>query len=82
MEMEPMRAIVELSDRTGITRVKASKAMGKTDAYIANAVAKGSRPRVDVYARMVEAFGYGLYLMPPEDAPESAIRVDASEQPG
>lgn len=77
--MKPLPAIESAAKREGVKLTDIGPAMGKAASYFNSCKSQSRTPAADNYARMAEAVGYGLYLMPPEDAPESAIRVDPAE---
>lgn len=53
--------------------------MGKTKNYMSQTMSRGSVPKCDTMARMLEVCGYGLFALPIDDAPKDALRITATE---
>ncbi len=77
--MEPMTLIKEAARRSGTPITHIGLALGKRPNYVNAAMSKGSRPRVDVYASMLNPCGYVLAAMPAEDVPPSALVIDPDD---
>lgn len=65
----------------GVSMIGASRAMGKNDNYFASVVARGSTPKADTLAAMLDACGYTLAAIPHGDVPASALVVDPPDGP-
>lgn len=59
-----------------ISMISASRAMEKNDNYFASVVARGSTPKADTLAAMLEVCGYKLAAIPHEDVPDTALVID------
>lgn len=74
--MDAYEALKEAGARSGMPMYKVGRALGKTDSYVSNGIARGSSPRCDTMAKMAEVCGHELALVPSDDMPESALRID------
>ena len=74
--MEPMQTIKDAAARSGTPITHIGIKLGKRPNYVNAAISKGSRPRVDVFAAMLEPCGYALAAVPVDDIPASALVVD------
>ena len=81
--MDAYEALKEAGDRSGVPMYKIGRALGKTDSYVSNGMARGSSPRCDTMAKMAEACGHSLALVPGGDLPDSALVIgkDPREKP-
>ena len=77
--MDAMRIVREASVASGENLSTISKALGKKRGYINAIMTRGSYPRVDTYVRILDACGFGVYVMPREDAPDGAMQVTLNE---
>lgn len=50
-------------------------AMGKTPQYVNTTIARGSTPKADNLAKMLDVCNYGLYAMPYGDVPSNALQI-------
>ena len=68
--------IHKLSREQGLSLEKLSIKLGKGARYIGGAKSRGSLPRVDNAAKMADALGYTLCVVPSNNVPDDAIKVD------
>lgn len=80
--MDAYEALKEAGERTGVPMYKVGRALGKTDSYVSNGVARGSSPRCDTMAKMAGVCGYGLALVPEADMPDSALVIGPDGRDG
>lgn len=73
--MDAYEALREAGERSGVPMYKIGRALGKTDSYVSNGIARGSSPRCDTMAKMAEVCGHSLALVPHEDVPDSALVI-------
>ena len=77
--MYAMNAIKQICKERGISARKIGREMGMGDNYVARIVNRGSTPQCDTMARMLDVCGYGLFAIPYEDVPESALQITATD---
>ena len=69
-------AVYEIANKQGITIQKLCLKMGKGSRYIGGAKSRGSLPKVDNAAMILDALDYKLCIVPNKDVPEDAIPID------
>lgn len=67
--MDAYEALKAAGERSGVPMYKVGRALGKTDSYVSNGMARGSSPRCDTMSKMARACGYDLALVPEETFP-------------
>lgn len=60
----------------GLSLSQVSRSLGRPSNYIAAGASRGSVPRTDNAAAMLEACGWRLVAVPAADVPPSAIAID------
>lgn len=65
-----------IARESGLSIEKLSLKLGKVSSYIGGSKSRGSLPKVDNAARIVDACGYTLCVVPSDNVPEDAITVD------
>lgn len=80
--MNTQSLIREAVASADISMIGASRAMGKNDNYFASVVARGSTPKADTLAAMLEVCGYSLAAIPHADVPDTALVIDPPETTG
>ena len=78
--MDAMETVKQAANRANIPVSRIGLAMGKSSHYMAQTISRGSTPKADTLARMLNVCGYGLYAMPYEDVPDSAIQITATKE--
>lgn len=74
--MDAYSALREAASRADVPLRQIGRAMDKPDNYVNSAMSRGSVPRCDTMAKMAEVCGHELALVPSDDMPESALRID------
>ena len=78
--MDAMSVLKQVANLTNTPLMHIGRKMGVADNYVNKTIARGSTPKADTLARMLDVCGYGLYAMPYEDAPKDAIQITASDE--
>ena len=60
--LTPKQAYATVVNRAGMSRIKLSKALGKSDNYIQNSVAQGGVPNLELFARVAVLAGYEVIV--------------------
>ena len=68
--------VYKLAKEEGLSIEKLSLKLGKGTRYIGGAKSRGSLPKVDNAAMIVDALGYTLCVVPSDEVPDEAIEVD------
>lgn len=76
---QAMRAAVE---QAGMSMNKVSRAMGRNDNFLSATLSRGSTPKADTLAAMLEVCGYRLAAVPYADVPDTALVIDPPESAG
>lgn len=71
--MDALTAMSAAITNSGMTNYAVSKVLGKSAAYVGATIARGSIPRVDTYATILNACGYDLLLRKRSDGAEIVI---------
>ena len=74
--MNSMDALRAVAADAGVPITHIGRAMGKRDNYVSVAINKGTDPKAGTLAAMAEACGYALVLLPADDVPDGAVKVD------
>ncbi len=74
--MQGMEAVKRIAELENISRQSASKKLGLSQNYISNTTSRGSSPRIDVYARILNAFGWELRAVKRGTADGVGFRID------
>lgn len=72
-------ALEEASKTRNIPMSRIGLAMGHTSAYISNARTRGSLPKVDTAAKILETCNYTLCVVPMNEIPDGAISIAGKE---
>ena len=72
--MQSQDVIRYMVDTCGKSQREISRDLGKSDTYIGSSLAQGSKPTLDLVARVARATGYRLIL---EDADGNRFPIDA-----
>lgn len=68
--------VYEIAGQKGISIENLSLSLGKTSRYIGAAKSRGSLPKVDNAAMILEALDYRLCAIPNDEVPEDVIVID------
>lgn len=79
VHMYAMNALKQAAQNKGIPLDAIGQTMGKTRQYVSNTITRGSTPKADTLARMLDVCGYGLYAIPYEQAPKDALRITSTD---
>ena len=74
--MKAIDAVREVASRTGVPTTHIGKRMGKTLTYVSNTSGRGSTPKADTLAKMLNVCGYALCAVPKDEVPPGAIVID------
>ena len=74
--MQAIDAVKAAAAAAGVPTTHIGPAMGKATTYVATSSAKGTTPRADTLAAMLDVCGYVLAAVPADDVPPSAIVID------
>lgn len=76
--MDAINAVRQAANNSGVKTTEIGPAMGKTKSYLAANASRGSIPKADSLAAMLEVCGYVLCAVPKDKVPKSAIVIDPS----
>ena len=76
--MDVMDAVRLAAKRAGMGTTEIGPAMGKVKTYFSATASRGSIPKVDTVAAMLEACGYTLCAVPKGSEPKNAIIICSS----
>lgn len=76
--MDVRETIIAAIDHSGTSRYAVSKAMGKSTLYIGAMLSRGSVPKTDTMATIMDAAGFDLLVRSRDDGTEFII--DAKEE--
>lgn len=74
--------VTEAAAAKGITEDRIGIEMGHSSSYISAAKYRGSLPKVDNAARILDVCGYALCAVPRGHEPESSMTLDVPERSG
>ena len=74
--MEFYDAVYRIAKKKGITIEKISLSLGKTSGFITAQKSRGSKPRIDTAAKILDACGYILCAIPEDEVPNWVIEID------
>lgn len=74
--MHANEALKQAAATAGVPITHIGPALGKALNYVNNSTSRGSTPRCDTMAAMLNVCGYALVAVPREDVPETAIELD------
>ena len=77
--MNTLDVVKMCADNAGIPQYMVGIRMGKTKNYISQTMSRGSTPKTDTLARMLDVCGYGLYAIPISEAPNGSIRITPND---
>lgn len=75
-EMNAYETVRESAKVAGISTNSIGRALGKTSSYVASGATRGSTPKADTLAAMLNVCGYKLAAIPESDVPGSALVID------
>lgn len=68
--------VYKLAEEQGLTIQKLGLMLGKGSRYIGGAKSRGSLPKTNNAAMILNALGYELCIVPSDNVPEDAIIID------
>lgn len=74
--MYAIDAVKLAAANNGVSMYAVAHGMGVTPQSIATTAGRGSNPRADTLARMLEQAGYTLCAVPSDDVPPDALVID------
>ena len=75
--MSAMNTLRDIAKRENVPLSHISETLGYRPNYVSVAINKGNTPSVELYARMLDVCGYGLYAIPKDKAPKDAVQITA-----
>lgn len=71
------------ADEAGMSMIAVSKAMGRNDNYMSVTMSRGSTPKADTLAAMLDVCGYDLAAVPRScGLPDGSLVIDPPETNG
>jgi len=77
--MDAMSALKQAANSTNTPLMHIGRKMGVADNYVNKTIARGSTPKADTLARMLNACGYGLFACPLDKQPKNGIEITAND---
>ena len=74
--MYAIDVLKEAAKMAGVPTTHIGKELGSDSAYVAKIANRGSVPRCDTMARMLDVCGYSLCAIPTDKIPNDAIVID------
>ena len=75
--MKAILVVDTVAKLEGVKYSEINRALGKTSGYFNATKNRGSTPRCDIIAKMLEVCGWRLVAVPAKDVPKSAIVFDS-----
>lgn len=75
--MKAIMVVDYVASKEGIRHSEINRALGKSKTYFNATKSRGSTPRCDIIAKMLEVCGWRLVAVPARDVPRSAIILDS-----
>ena len=69
-------AVYDIARQKGISIERIGYELGHTARYVGSAKSRGSLPKVDNAAKIVNVCGHSLCIVPSDNVPEDAIIID------
>ena len=77
--MRAYDALKKAAKSAGMPLTHIGPAMGKPAPYVNTGITRGSTPKADTLAAMLEVCGYKLAAIPDSDVPDTALVIDPPE---
>ena len=77
--MNAFDTVRQCASNVGVPIYKIGLSMGKTRQYMSAMFSRGSTPKADTLARMLNVCGYGLYACPLDKPPKNGIEITAND---
>lgn len=74
--MKAMQALKEAATRSETPLTRIGPTFGKAPAYVSSICTRGSTPRTDTLAKMLDVCGFALCAIPKSEVPSSAIVIE------
>lgn len=68
--------LYKIAKENGMTFERLSWKLGHSASYIGGSKSRGSLPRIDNAARIIDACGYTLCVVPKDNVPDGAMTID------
>lgn len=75
--MKAIMVVDAVAKMEGVRHQDINAALGKSRGYFGATKTRGSTPRCDIIAKMLEVCGWRLVAVPAKDVPKSAIVFDS-----
>lgn len=79
--MDTLKAMQIMLGASDVTPYRAAKMLGRGSSYISGMVWRGSCPSTDLLARLADACGWRLVLLPPDGLDVGALTIDGGAAP-
>lgn len=79
--MDYFDALAEASRAAGMTSADVARSAGRAASFISASHSRGSQPRTDTAAALLDACGWALVAIPADSIPAGAIRIDPAPAP-
>lgn len=79
--MDTLKAMQIMLEASDVTPYRAAKMLGRGSSYISGMVWRGSCPSADLLARLADACGWRLVLLPPDGLDVGALTIDGGAAP-
>lgn len=80
LTMHAYDALKKAAKTAGVPLTHIGPAMGKPAPYVNTGISRGSTPKADTLAAMLDVCGYSLAAIPHADVPPDALVIDPPEQ--
>lgn len=81
--MKAMEAVKAAASKSGIPTTHIGRMMGKQDSYYSAVVSRGSTPKADTLAAMLDVCDYDLAAVPrSEELPDGSLVIDPAKDGG
>lgn len=78
--MRAYEALRSAAKHAGVPLTHIGPAMGKPAPYVNTGMSRGSTPKADTLAAMLDVCGYSLAAVPHADVPDTALVIDPAER--
>ena len=77
--MKAYDAVKRAAKSSGVPLTHIGPALGKTSPYVNNGIARGSTPKADTLADMLDVCGWSLVATPKGTEPPESLKIDGRE---
>lgn len=80
--MYAYNALRAAADHAGLSLASIGRSMDKPSNYVNNNISRGSTPKADTLAAMLDVCGWSLVAMPSDAVPPDALVIDPPPREG